>query len=81
VCGSLPLGRRPLKRERAREHAKERGKNMVSISEINKYVLAYAPKLDIEEQLKFSMFIYNEFRDENNLNDLNLANIWQEYKK
>ena len=54
---------------------------MVSISEINKYVLAYAPKLDIEEQLKFSMFIYNEFRDENNLNDLNLANIWQEYKK
>jgi hypothetical protein len=31
--------------------------------------------------LKFSMFIYNEFRDESNLDELNLANIWQEYRK
>ena len=54
---------------------------MISISEINKWVIGYAPKLDIEEQIKFSMFIYNQFKDENNLDDLNLANMWQEYRK
>jgi hypothetical protein len=60
---------------------RERGQVMVTISEISKCVMRYAPKLDMEEQLKFSMFIYNEFRDESNLDDLNLANMWQKYRK
>ncbi len=54
---------------------------MTGITQISRLVIAYAPKLDIEEQLKFSMFIYNKFRDELNLDELNLSYEWREYQK
>jgi hypothetical protein len=53
----------------------------MGLTEISRAVITYAPKLDIEEQLKFSMFIYNKFRDELNLDELNLSYEWREYQK
>jgi len=53
----------------------------MSIREIALAVNAYAPKLDEEEKIKFSMYIHNQYSYELDLIGLNLSNEWRKYKE
>lgn len=53
----------------------------MNIREIAVAVNAYAPKLDEEEKIKFSMYIHNQYSYELDLIGLNLANEWRKYKE
>jgi hypothetical protein len=54
---------------------------MITISQIRQLIHNYAPELDTEKLLQFSEFIYGEFRDESNLDDLNLSHQWHNYNR
>lgn len=54
---------------------------MVTMKEIALAVSRYAPRLDEVEKVKFSMFIHNQYAQEETLEDLNLANEWRQYSK
>jgi hypothetical protein len=53
---------------------------VITIAEISRLVHAYAPKLDLEDKVKFSMYVHNKYAYESDLNDLNLSNEWRGYK-
>ena len=48
--------------------------------EIALAVNAYAPKLDEEDKVKFSMYLHNQYASEIDLSGLNLANEWHNYQ-
>ncbi len=52
----------------------------MNIKDIALAVNAYAPKLDEEEKIKFSMYIHNQYAYETDLIGLNLSNEWHNYK-
>jgi hypothetical protein len=54
---------------------------MTTMADISRLVHAYAPKLDEEDKVKFSMFIHNQYVREDNLDGLDLAREWREYRE
>ena len=52
---------------------------MATMKEIAQLVNAYAPRLDEVDKVKFSMFIHNQYAQELDLSDLNLATEWRTY--
>ena len=54
---------------------------MMTMADISRLVHAYAPKLYEEDKVKFSMFIHNQYAREDNLDGLDLAREWREYRE
>jgi hypothetical protein len=52
----------------------------MNMREIALAVNAYAPKLDEEDKIKFSMYLHNQYASEADLIGLNLANEWHNYQ-
>ena len=52
----------------------------MNMREIALAVNAYAPKLDEEDKVKFSMYLHNQYANEIDLVGLNLANEWRHYQ-
>ena len=52
----------------------------MNMREIALAVNAYAPKLDEEDKVKFSMYLHNQYANEIDLVGINLANEWHNYQ-
>lgn len=52
----------------------------MNFREIALAVNAYAPKLDEEDKVKFSMYLHNQYANEIDLVGFNLANEWHNYQ-
>ena len=54
---------------------------MITMKELAQAVNTYAPRLDEEDKVKFSMYLHNQYAQENNLDELNLSTEWRMYRE
>lgn len=57
------------------------GMNTLIYDHLAQGVNRYAPRLDEEEKVKFCLFVWNRWKDEEDWLALDLSKEWQHYRK